>query len=148
MELNRRQFIVGAAGAAAGACVTSCAPPENQTPLGAFDIGTTADYSRPGIYDLWAEPYRFLLIHDGERLYASSAICTHKHCILQRRDETVRCPCHGSRFDPQGRPVRGPATQPLDRFGISRDQRGHVIVDTRQRFAQGQWPDPACYLQL
>lgn len=38
----------------------------------------------------------------------------------------------GSRFDQQGRLVRGPAPRGLDRFAVRVDERGRVVVDFRQ----------------
>lgn len=46
-----------------------------------------------------------------------SAVCTHRHCIVEwnEAERTWDCPCHGSRFDPSGRVVSGPAVEDLRR---------------------------------
>ncbi|ELZ11603.1 FAD dependent oxidoreductase [Halovivax asiaticus JCM 14624] len=51
---------------------------------------------------------------DGE-LHAVSAICSHAYCVVDWNDGegTWDCPCHGSRFDPDGRLIEGPATDGL-----------------------------------
>lgn len=49
---------------------------------------------------------------------ALSAVCTHLGGILQwnDREQSWDCPLHGSRFDPSGEVIEGPATKPLARI--------------------------------
>jgi len=44
-------------------------------------------------------------------IHQHSAVCTHLYCIVQWNgtEKTFDCPCHGSRFDPYGKVVNGPA---------------------------------------
>ena len=48
-------------------------------------------------------------------IHERSAVCTHLYCIVNWNsgEETWDCPCHGSRFDPFGRVINGPAITPL-----------------------------------
>lgn len=52
-----------------------------------------------------------------------SARCTHLGCIVGW-NEVARswdCPCHGSRYDPLGAVLEGPATAPLERIRSDSD---------------------------
>jgi glycine/D-amino acid oxidase-like deaminating enzyme/nitrite reductase/ring-hydroxylating ferredoxin subunit len=49
--------------------------------------------------------------------HALSARCTHLGCIVNfnSAERTWDCPCHGSRFDSEGRVIQGPAVHDLER---------------------------------
>lgn len=49
---------------------------------------------------------------------ALSALCTHMKCVVHwnTAEKTWDCPCHGSRFDPDGQVIEGPALQPLEKL--------------------------------
>lgn len=52
---------------------------------------------------------------EGGALHAVSAVCTHMKCNVEWNagERSWDCPCHGSRFDPDGSVLHGPATDPL-----------------------------------
>jgi glycine/D-amino acid oxidase-like deaminating enzyme/nitrite reductase/ring-hydroxylating ferredoxin subunit len=52
---------------------------------------------------------------DGVR-HECSAICTHLGCVVSWNnvESSWDCPCHGSRFDPFGKVITGPATRDLE----------------------------------
>ena len=61
-------------------------------------------------------------------LHLRSAVCTHLGCIVSwnHAERTWDCPCHGSRFDPLGRVLNGPAVsalEPVDRHEEPRGRR-------------------------
>ena len=54
---------------------------------------------------------------DDGALHAVSPVCTHLGCQLNWNsgDRSWDCPCHGSRFSPDGEILHGPAVSPLER---------------------------------
>lgn len=64
---------------------------------------------------------------------AVNATCTHDGCTVnQARSSTggmIHCPCHGSRFTPEGSVTRGPAARPLQRFETFFDGGDSVEIE-------------------
>ncbi|MDZ8189123.1 MAG: FAD-dependent oxidoreductase [Nostoc sp. ChiSLP02] len=52
---------------------------------------------------------------ENGKLHEHSATCTHLNCIVawNSSEKTWDCPCHGSRFDTQGKVINGPAINGL-----------------------------------
>lgn len=74
------------------------------------------------------EKENVFVFRDAEGLYAVSAVCTHLGCIVGRSPEGFACPCHGSRFDPTGKVVGGPAPRALPWLEVSRAADGQLVV--------------------
>ena len=53
---------------------------------------------------------------DAGRVHERSAACTHVKCIVDwnTAEKSWDCPCHGSRFDPLGKVLNGPAIDDLN----------------------------------
>jgi Rieske Fe-S protein len=52
----------------------------------------------------------------SNQLHKVSAVCTHLGCIVawNALEQSWDCPCHGSRFSPDGKVLNGPAVRGLD----------------------------------
>jgi nitrite reductase/ring-hydroxylating ferredoxin subunit len=140
MDLTRRQVMTAAAAGATtlvatcgcGTSATSSSPPStgNQPSRtrGPVDAGSLSEYPSDGVYDRFAASHDFFVVQENNRVFAVSAICTHRHCPLKRVENGIKCRCHGSTFTASGHVTRGPARQDLARFPVERDTAGHLIV--------------------
>lgn len=67
-----------------------------------------------------------------EQAFAVSRICTHLGCRVnyQQDRQQIECPCHQSRFTPQGQRISGPAQKDLPRYEVSlkQDAEGRVTA--------------------
>jgi nitrite reductase/ring-hydroxylating ferredoxin subunit len=72
------------------------------------------------------------LARSGGRWHAVDAWCTHAECPLSDgwvEGVSIRCPCHGSRFDLRtGEAVEGPAEEPV-RVYATRILDGRVEIE-------------------
>ena len=55
---------------------------------------------------------------DEDTVAANTIVCTHQQCNVgyNERNERLDCPCHGSRYNLNGRVIRGPAPRALKHF--------------------------------
>ena len=72
------------------------------------------------------------LLRDEGGLFAISTHCTHLGCTVERQADGYRCPCHGSRFAPDGQVLTGPGTRPLNYLRLSLSGQGRVVLHTDQ----------------
>lgn len=54
--------------------------------------------------------------------------CTHAGCSVALEDGAFACPCHGGRYDTEGRNIAGPPPRPLERARVEPIDRGAVRV--------------------
>lgn len=66
---------------------------------------------------------------DPNTLSAVNPTCTHQGCIVgwQAEQKAFVCPCHGSKFDINGKASNGPATKPLPTYEV-RVEKDLVLV--------------------
>jgi cytochrome b6-f complex iron-sulfur subunit len=69
------------------------------------------------------------VFRDDEGVFAISIVCTHLGCIVKPVETGFDCPCHGSRFDPIGDVIRGPAPKALNWLAVSILDDGAFEID-------------------
>jgi len=131
------------------------APKVGKEPKKIYRVGTLDDYGTSGAVYEQFKPVGFWLVNllpKQPRLVALSTVCTHLGCIpdWQEAEKKFKCPCHGSGYLGTGINFEGPAPRPLERFAISRDADGQIVVDMGRtyRYELGQWDDPESFVPL
>jgi cytochrome b6-f complex iron-sulfur subunit len=69
------------------------------------------------------------IFRDAEGVFAISRVCTHLGCLVKSEADGFHCPCHGSRFAPNGSVVKGPAPKALPWLAVSRVGAGTYLID-------------------
>jgi cytochrome b6-f complex iron-sulfur subunit len=100
----------------------------NPTPKTEFDLGPAANYP-PGSRTLLNDPPA-ILIHKESGFSALSLICTHLGCTVEQKAGEFACPCHGSRFDVDGKVIHGPAEKPLPSLRVEVTNEGNLKLFT------------------
>ncbi len=98
------------------------------TPQSDFDIGPASNYrltSRTVIAYIPA-----IIIRDKTGLRALSLTCSHLGCTIEQRNFGFECPCHSSRYDPNGKVLKGPATANLRQLRVMETEDGNLHVFT------------------
>ena len=78
-----------------------------------------------------ADKKKVIVLHPAEQDYKALANkCTHKGSTLnyKPKDGFIQCPLHGSRFDIEGKVLKGPAAQPLTGYKTTLD-KDQLTVD-------------------
>lgn len=96
-----------------------------------FRAGAPGDYSL-GVDERFKDTQSVWLVKTPQNtMYALSTVCTHLGCTPNwlANEQKFKCPCHGSGFRPTGLNYEGPAPRPLERFAITMDETGSIVVD-------------------
>ena len=138
--MNRRHFVnwmgVGAIAVSLPVAIAACTPKTDSADEPAESseesaakgstadefvlVGTTSELTQQGYVtneEALSEPV--IVIEDPtnpDSLIALSAKCTHTGCAVAWQEDLFACPCHGSKFNPDGSVVEGPASAPLARY--------------------------------
>ncbi|MEO0489715.1 MAG: ubiquinol-cytochrome c reductase iron-sulfur subunit [Cyanobacteria bacterium J06635_15] len=84
-------------------------------------VGTVAELDEMGfVADKSFQGEQVAVIRDptdNASIIAVNSFCTHQGCTVEWDGTSVfACPCHGSKFNPDGSVTAGPAESPLDVF--------------------------------
>lgn len=93
-----------------------------------FKVGSATYYPKLSVW----------VFRDAQGLYAISAVCTHLGCIAARKEDgRFACPCHGSKFAPDGKVTGGPAPRHLNWLAMSLSPDGQLVVDKQRTVPLG-----------
>lgn len=137
--MDRRTFLswvgLGAIATSLPIAIAACTPQAEEEPTaeaepqldstpradGFMAIGTVAELEEKGfVQDMQSAISPAIAIADpsGSGIIAMNSMCTHQGCSVEwsADDQLLKCPCHGSQFNPDGTVAQGPAAAPLERY--------------------------------
>jgi cytochrome b6-f complex iron-sulfur subunit len=132
--MNRREFLmwVGIGGLASSlpVAIAACSPktkqaesvPSSTRPDGFQSIGTVAELNQKGqIFKKELAAGSVLVVSNPANPKTLSAVnptCTHKGCTVEWKaaQKAFVCPCHGAKYSPDGKVLKGPAEKPLSTY--------------------------------
>jgi glycine/D-amino acid oxidase-like deaminating enzyme/nitrite reductase/ring-hydroxylating ferredoxin subunit len=93
----------------------------------------------PGEGKIFEKRAQKLAVYRGldNQLLVRSAVCTHLGCLVNwnSAEQTWDCPCHGSRFTPQGEVLEGPALRPLHEIELRDDKLPTASMEEQGEFS-------------
>ncbi|MGE5245697.1 MAG: ubiquinol-cytochrome c reductase iron-sulfur subunit [Betaproteobacteria bacterium] len=131
--IPRRAFMAGCVGlgaATAGflaATFRFLVPNVLYEPSRRFDVGPPTEF--PPESATFLPDRRLFVFNSADGFYCISSVCTHLGCNVKHTPGGFDCPCHGSRYDRNGRVISGPAPRPLPWYAISLSPRRELVVD-------------------
>jgi cytochrome b6-f complex iron-sulfur subunit len=102
--------------------------PAEEPPQTQFDLGPAGNYplgSRTFINQSQA-----VIFHTPQGYRALSTVCPHLGCLVNPDQDGFLCPCHGSRYDKNGKVMRGPSKQDLNELRLEENPSGNLILYT------------------
>jgi cytochrome b6-f complex iron-sulfur subunit len=109
-----------------------------------FEPATTFRAGNPDLYPVnsvtFLQDQLVYIVRTVSGFFAVSSVCTHLGCVTQWKPEAnmIACPCHGSKFSPEGNKLAGPAPRPLPHYSISLTTDGELLVDKLQTIKADQ----------
>ncbi len=149
---DRREFLLrlGTTAGVAAIGYQGVAAVRSLVPNVSYDAPTTVKVGLPAEFPeglKFLPDLRLFVFREGNVFHAISAVCTHLGCTVRaealsqvevrkvggtefRLTHRFSCPCHGSRYEGDGRNVAGPAPRPLTWYQLSiAPDDGQLVVD-------------------
>jgi Rieske Fe-S protein len=108
---------------------------QNHPSAGPVNFGSPGDHP----FGTVTRKNKVVLFRDQAGFWAVTAVCTHLGCqpaFLQEQGSFV-CPCHGSRFDAEGRVLAGPATKDMALAALRIDAQGSLVAYPGEKVRPG-----------
>jgi cytochrome b6-f complex iron-sulfur subunit len=136
-SLNRRQFFVriGLGSLAVAGAGTAVFAYQFLSPNVLYEPSPIVNAGKPASYppdSVTLDPATgIFVVRETQGFYALSAVCTHLGCLTAWKPELgiIACPCHGSKFKPDGTKIAGPAPRPLPWLRMWLSDDGDLMVD-------------------
>ncbi len=100
-----------------------------------FKIGRPKNFPMGLVKKL--EEKRIYVFSENEGFHAISSVCTHLGCIVAITESGFQCPCHGSKYNRDGKVIAGPAPSPLPWLKMSQSVDGNLVVDAAKEVKTG-----------
>jgi menaquinol-cytochrome c reductase iron-sulfur subunit len=156
---DRRNFMMkaGLGAGIAGLGLQAAASLRSLVPNVSYDAPTTVKIGMPTDFPdglKFLPDQRLFVFREGKTFHAISAVCTHLGCTVRaeamsqpetkevdgmkmRLTHRFLCPCHGSRYEGDGKAVAGPAPRALAWYHLSISvDDGSLVVDLAQEVAR------------
>jgi Rieske Fe-S protein len=123
--ITRRTFLIGCAGVLCPGAITGCQDSGKLAEPTYIKVAQLEDLTQG--YNNF--PLQLVALYrDGANVKALSLMCTHQQCPVKPDAQGFLCPCHGSRFDQDGRVLNGPAEVDLRWLPVKISEAGEVSV--------------------
>ncbi len=100
-----------------------------------FKLGTPENFPVGTVKML--EDKNVFIFSDADGLHAISNVCTHLGCLISASEDGFLCPCHGSKYNLDGKVIAGPAPRDLPWLDISQRVDGTLVVDASKEIRTG-----------
>ena len=100
-----------------------------------FRCAPIETFAKDTVDESWKESNAVWIVNTEGRIVAISTVCTHLGCTPNwlSAENKFKCPCHGSGYYMNGVNFEGPTPRPLERFKVTVDATGVLVVDKTQK---------------